>query len=391
VPRIASFVVLVAILVGIGVLFFRVLADFLLPMFLAVMLVIVFKPLHEWFFQRCWRKSHLAASLTTLTIVVVFLVPLLAIFWQASAEGVVLYEQLKNRKLDLHSVSDALVNAGSQFGLELKADDIEHSLATRAEQGLAPLVLTTTHFVGRFLLGLIVMLVSLYFFLLDGRHMIDSVMHLSPLDNRYEEQLVEQFGDVSRSVVLATVAAAITQGLLAGLGFYLAGLKPVFLLMVLTMLLAMIPFVGAISVWLPCCLWLFFIEDRYTPAILLALWGAGVISTIYNVIKPLILHGRSNLHPLLALLSVLGGVKALGPIGIFVGPMVVAFLQTLLKMVQTELEEISRGNTRLPTDGDTPDPAAKPGSPPADCDVSRQPLAADSQLPQSIGDAKSRR
>jgi predicted PurR-regulated permease PerM len=205
---------------------------------------------------------------------------------------------------------------------------------------------TTTRFVGNFLLGLVVMLVSLYFFLLDGRRMIEGVIRLSPLDRGHAEHLVEQFGELSRSVVLANVAAALTQGLLAGGGFYLAGVRPVFLLIVLTMLLSMIPFVGAISVWLPCCLWLMFVEHHYLPAILLAAWGLGVVSTVDNVIKPLILHGRANLHPLLALLSVLGGVKALGPIGIFVGPMVVAFLQTLLRMVQTELAEFSKGEKR---------------------------------------------
>jgi hypothetical protein len=60
------------------------------------------------------------------------------------------------------------------------------------------------------------------------------------------------------------------------------------------------------------------------------------------VIKPLVLHGQSKLHPLLALLSVLGGIQALGPVGIVVGPMVVVFLQTLLKILQRELLSIDR-------------------------------------------------
>ena len=64
-------------------------------------------------------------------------------------------------------------------------------------------------------------------------------------------------------------------------------------------------------------------------AIVLAVYGGAVVSVIDNVIKPMVLHGRSNLHPLLALLSILGGVKVLGPIGIFVGPMVVTFLYAL--------------------------------------------------------------
>jgi predicted PurR-regulated permease PerM len=68
-----------------------------------------------------------------------------------------------------------------------------------------------------------------------------------------------------------------------------------------------------------------------------------VVSTIDNIIKPIVLHGQSKLHPLLALLSVLGGVGALGPIGIFVGPIAVAFLQAALTMLQTELDSLSRG------------------------------------------------
>ena len=100
------------------------------------------------------------------------------------------------------------------------------------------------------------------------------------------------------------------------------------------------PFIGAGSVWVPTCLYLYLVEDRLGPAVLLAIWGAAVVSTVDNLIKPLILHGQSNIHPLFALLSVLGGVSALGPIGILVGPMVVAFLQTLLTILQRELREL---------------------------------------------------
>jgi predicted PurR-regulated permease PerM len=68
------------------------------------------------------------------------------------------------------------------------------------------------------------------------------------------------------------------------------------------------------------------------------------VSTVDNIIKPIVLHGQSKLHPLLALLSVLGGVGALGPIGIFVGPIAVAFLQAALTMLQTELDSMGQGS-----------------------------------------------
>jgi predicted PurR-regulated permease PerM len=173
--------------------------------------------------------------------------------------------------------------------------------------------------------------------------MVDTLLRLWPLDARHKAELLEQFTSVSRAVVVATLLAAVAQGVLAGVGFWFAGMRPVFLLMSLTMLLAMVPFVGAISVWVPCVAWIYFYEHRLGAAIGLAAYCTIVVSQIDNVIKPMVLHGRSNLHPLLALLSVLGGVTALGPIGIMVGPMAVAFLQTLLNMLHTELVSLDHG------------------------------------------------
>jgi predicted PurR-regulated permease PerM len=83
-------------------------------------------------------------------------------------------------------------------------------------------------------------------------------------------------------------------------------------------------------------------EERTWPAILLAVYGAAIVSTADNFIKPWVLQGRSKLHPLLALLSVLGGVQTLGPIGILVGPMIVVFLQTLLNILHRELTALDR-------------------------------------------------
>jgi predicted PurR-regulated permease PerM len=163
-----------------------------------------------------------------------------------------------------------------------------------------------------------------------------------PLEEGYVRELIEEFDSLSRAVVLATLISALVQGILAGFGFWVAGVGAVFLLMLLTILCALIPFIGAATVWICVCLWLVFYEDRWLAASLLAVYGTAIVSMSDNVVKPLILHGRSNLHPLLALLSILGGVQALGPIGILIGPMIVAFLQTLLKILHRELTALNQ-------------------------------------------------
>lgn len=202
----------------------------------------------------------------------------------------------------------------------------------------------TSAIVLRTVFAIMIVVIAVYFFLSDGPAMVSSFMRLSPLDDRHEQELLEEFDRASRAVVLATVLSAVVQGLLGGIGYWAAGVGSIFLLTVLTTVFALIPFVGAAAVWVPVSLYLLFVEGSYWSAGLLALYGASIVSTADNVIKPLVLHGQSNLHPLLALLSVLGGVQALGPIGVLVGPMVVVFLQTLLNILHRELTSIDGGD-----------------------------------------------
>ena len=221
-------------------------------------------------------------------------------------------------------------------------DRYTDSIATFAKDQLFAIGGQSIAFAGKLAISLAIMILAFYFFLLDGPGMLETFKGLSPIDDDHEQELAEEFARVSRAVVVATLLAALVQGLLAGIGFYFAGLESIILLTVLSGVLAMVPFVGAASVWIPCSLYLYFVENQTVAAIGLAIYGFAVISTADNIIKPMVLHGQSNLHPLLAFLSVIGGVGALGPIGILIGPMVVAFLQTLLKILRQEMMEMSQ-------------------------------------------------
>ena len=247
---------------------------------------------------------------------------------------------------------------GSRFDLWLRElanpslDQVEEygsGIKDFARSFLVDLGTSTSSLLFRVLIGGFIMIISLYFFLLDGPAMLKSLKDLSPINDNHEQELIDEFGKVSRAVVVATLLAALVQGLLGGIGYYFAGLDSVFLLTVLTCCLALVPFLGAAAVWVPCALWLYFIDNNTAAAIGLAAYGLIVVSMSDNLIKPLVLHGQSNLHPLFALLSILGGVAALGPIGILIGPMVVAFLQTLLKILQRELATLDVAADNAPT------------------------------------------
>lgn len=190
--------------------------------------------------------------------------------------------------------------------------------------------------------GAVILLLSLYFFLCDGPAMIRTIMELSPLDDRYELELLAEFDRISRAIVLATVLSALFQGVTAGIGYYFVGMPSLILLTALTCTCALVPFVGPAIVWVPVCIYLALYRDSLTPAIGLAIWGTLIVGSMDNIVKILVLHGQSQLHPLLALLSVLGGIQALGPIGILIGPMVVVLLQTLLGILRQELTKFKK-------------------------------------------------
>jgi len=401
VPRVVSFIVLVGILLFIATMFFKVMAQFVLPLFLAAVLVVIFKPLHMRVRDLLPGRLRISALVTTVLIMLVVLLPTGFLGWNAYLEGRAVFRYLKNeqnqkelvRKLDnflapfldtysnltspagetpvaspdtsadgatvtppiaATAPADTDVGAKKPVASPLNTTELYNEAATK----IGVFLLDIAKGLLRLLIGLIIMVLALYYFLVDGPGMIHTMMRLSPLENEYERELLDRFANVSRAVVVAVLAAAVVQGLLGGLGFYiaLAPGAPIFLLTMLTMVLAVVPFVGAAGVWIPTCLWIYFYQERVVDgvavegdpftALVLAAYCLGVVSTIDNVIKPYVLHGQSNLHPLLALMSVLGGVTALGPVGILVGPMLVAFIHALLVMVNKELRLLSSGEAR---------------------------------------------
>lgn len=358
-PRVVSFLVLIAAILLVGAVFFQVMAQFMVPLFLACVLLVMFQPVHEWILRHMPRFPRIAAFLTTVLIVLVVLLPIVLLGWNAVAECRKLLEPPEGQEQvswseQVKQVGGTLSNKIKEWtGHEIDADDVQEKLGQSAEQistWLGAWLLTGVQTVLGVLIGLAIMVIALYYFFADGPALVGGLMHFSPLEEEYERELLFKFGEISRAVVVATVLSAVVQGLLAGIGFYFAlpSAAPIFLLTAVTMILAMVPFIGAAGVWVPVCLYIALHgvggEDGNWPLALgLGAYCGIIVSGSDNLIKPLVLHGQSNLHPLLALLSILGGVTVLGPVGILVGPMAVSFLQALLNIFHKELEHWGGG------------------------------------------------
>ncbi|HEY8367776.1 MAG TPA: AI-2E family transporter, partial [Thermodesulfobacteriota bacterium] len=133
-----------------------------------------------------------------------------------------------------------------------------------------------------------------------------------------------------RNVLYGILLTAPTQGLLALVGYWAVGLGAPVLLGAITTVLALTP-MGAAIVYVPASLWLV-LQGRPAAGIILIAWGGLVVSTSDNLIRSSLLRGGAVRIPfLLGLFAIIGGVAAFGPIGLFIGPMVVTLLMGLVK------------------------------------------------------------
>lgn len=377
-PRVISFIVLLAIVLLVGAVFFQVMAQFFVPLFLACVLLVIFEPLHRWIGDRMPQRPRLAAMLTTVSIILVVVLPLVWLGWKAYVDFYALLNKPAvvapadqapqklpspppkpqpvaiapaettdaDEQLDQGEITDKLNEFAKKLivpienKFHVKASDPTIRRAVEVVSGfLAKVVVTGLQSILGIVVGLFILVIALYYFLADGPTMVEAVMAVSPLDRRYEHELLQRFAQVSRAVVVATLLTALVQGALAGIGynFALPPGAPIFLLTALTTVSSLIPIFGAFAVWACVCIAVY-ARGNPVAAVILAVYCTLVVSLIDNIMKPLILHGQSKLHPLLALLSILGGIQAFGPVGILVGPMLVSFLQALLNMLRKELD-----------------------------------------------------
>ena len=348
-----SFAALLILTFAVGVLLYRVLEPFLFPLFFAAVLAVLFHPCYRWAQRLSFGRRRPAAALAAAGVILAVMLPL--------SGGVVLVG------VEIATAGQNLVGTPDQTAganLQSKLDKLEQrpwlkrimrqvrpylseknldAMRTAAVNALAAVTkaisertLAFTANALTFLIGMAIMALALYYFFADGERMLGELQRLSPFETRDELVLFQQFGEICRGVVVGTVVAAVAEGALAGVGYAIVGMDQVWLLALATMLCAFIPFVGAAAGWGVVTIILLF-EQRYGAAIFLGLYGAIIVSGADNLVRAYVIHGRTQMHPLVALVTVLGGIQAVGLWGVFLGPMVAAIFYALLNILQPKL------------------------------------------------------
>ena len=196
-----------------------------------------------------------------------------------------------------------------------------------------------------FFLSLFIMLYSMFFFLVHGPVLVSTILGYIPLVETDKRRLLDVSLSVSRATIKGTLIIGVIQGSLAGLGFAVAGIESAVFWGAVMAVLSVIPGIGATLVWFPATIYLF-ATGHEVAALGLFAWCAGVVGTIDNVLRPMLVGRDTEMPDLLILLATLGGIGMFGASGLVIGPMLAAlFLAVLTIYSQVFATELHHGGS----------------------------------------------
>jgi predicted PurR-regulated permease PerM len=230
------------------------------------------------------------------------------------------------------------------------AVDLNAMLKARLEGASAALVRLGAGIVSNmftFISRAAIALVVLFFVFRDGERAGSAVMAALPLGEKRVSELRTRVSSTITTNVYGGVVVGALQGTLTGVSFWALGLNSPVLWGVVTGILSLVPIFGSAIVWVPASVVLL-LTGHFVKAVILLGLGAGLIGTIDNVVRPLIIHKSLRLHPIFVFFSILGGIQFFGVLGLFVGPVVVSVAAALVLMLREDLnasETMAAANT----------------------------------------------
>lgn len=324
-----------------GFLLYQILRPFFAPLAWALFIAFLLQPLRGWLVRRLRGRESLTAALLTVATLLVLIGPLTALGAAFVAEVTDLlqfaqrvaaeYRPAEPGNLATTPVLGALLAwLQNAFGVSLA--QIQAWVTEGARnllQVLAPL--GGRIFIGALgtVVGFVVMMFMLFFVIRDGHHMLDVFRALIPLSAAQKARLFDHLAAVTRAVFFGSGVTALVQGTLVAIGFAIVGMPAPIVFGVLAALFALVPLAGTPVVWAPAVLVLA-AQQRWWAAGFLLGWGL-VVATIDNFLRPLLVSGRAPVATLTVFIGVLGGISAFGPIGLFLGPLVLALLIALIR------------------------------------------------------------
>ena len=191
----------------------------------------------------------------------------------------------------------------------------------------------------KFIVNFFFMLLIIFYLLIDSPRLVAFIVQLSPLPEDQDQKLIKKFKDIAAAILLGNGLGGIIQGTLGGLVFFLFGLKSPFLWGVIMALLAFLPILGIGIVFVPAAIMLF-LQGRLAAGIFFLVFYLILSGGIEYFFKPRLVGQRVRMHTLIVFLSIIGGLKLFGILGIIYGPLVATAFLTLAEIYQASYQQM---------------------------------------------------
>ncbi len=365
--RRAAFLLLLAL---VTVAFFWIISPFFGAVFWAMVLALMFMPVHRRLCARLRGRDTLAALGTLLFCMVIVVVPMIFVVGAMVDEATSFTQRLRTGEFNPRTYFEQIQNALpgwsrdllGRFGL-FNAQDVVDKLTAAVVQGgqaLTARALAIGQNTLMLLVDLGIMLYLLFFFLRDGRDLAQTIRRAVPMQRQHTDFLLSKFATVVRATVKGTVVVALVQGMLGGVAFAFLGIHGAVLWGVVMSVLSLLPAIGAALVWAPVAIYLM-ATGSMIEGLGLAAWGAGVMGMVDNLLRPILVGKETKLPDYLVLLSTIGGLSIFGVNGFLIGPAIAALFVATWALFSHEEgatpEDAAVAVAAAPADESAPPPA----------------------------------
>ena len=365
--RRAVFLLLLAL---VTVAFFWIISPFFGAVFWAMVLALMFMPVHRRLCALLRGRDTLAALGTLLFCMVIVVVPMIFVVGAMVDEATGFTQRLRTGEFNPRTYFEQIQNALpgwsrdllGRFGL-FNAQDVVDKLTAAVVQGgqaLTARALAIGQNTLMLLVNLGIMLYLLFFFLRDGRDLAQTIRRAVPMQRQHTDFLLSKFATVVRATVKGTVVVALVQGMLGGVAFAFLGIHGAVLWGVVMSVLSLLPAIGAALVWAPVAIYLI-ATGSMIEGLGLAAWGAGVMGMVDNLLRPILVGKETKLPDYLVLLSTIGGLSIFGVNGFLIGPAIAALFVATWALFSHEEgatpEDAAVAVAAAPADESAPPPA----------------------------------
>jgi predicted PurR-regulated permease PerM len=338
-----SKIFLIVLLIGILYACYLIFKPFLVEIIAAVILVTIFYAPYEWLVKKFKGRKNLAAFLMCVLISLLVIIPLANFMVYAAQESVEAYSGIV-KKVNAYKWSGTALESGliekmNLIGIDSESFknvlvDVTKKLSDWLVSGGTSFIKGTTNFI----ISIFIILFTMFFFFVDGKSMLEKIMYWTPFSNKYDKMIFSKFREVSKATIISTFVTAIAEGVIGAIGFMIIG-QPAFFAGIAMGFLSLLPYFGATLIWLPFGIYLLAIGSIW-QGVFLIIWGAALVGTVDNVIRAYMIKGKSSVHPIFIIFSILGGISLFGFWGIIFGPLIISIAVTILHIYEVEYEGV---------------------------------------------------